>query len=109
MSRFTRENGGQFIVDQNGNRATVAHWGTVEGAMSSLESLADCYNCTDCLDCTDCSHCIECTDCAGCARMVNATGADNRHGEEAGMIYAWLVAAFGVGLVIAALAVKALI
>jgi hypothetical protein len=86
------------FVDANGNRATVAFWGSAEKARASLLTLIDCTKCIDCWQCElcfdckrckgcyhcagcdECSDCKECGDCLRCIRCTNCDQTDERYG-----------------------------
>ena len=36
----------EWVTDDNGNRASVKHWGSREKAEASLKTLANCTDCT---------------------------------------------------------------
>ena len=59
-----------FVIDENGNKASIAHFGSRKAAESSLKTL---MNCTDCTNCTRCTNCTNCTDCTRCTRCTNCT------------------------------------
>lgn len=57
------------IIDERGNVATIAHWGTKEAARASLKTLIYCNycnNCSYCNYCNQCNHCICCNNCICC-------------------------------------------
>ena len=58
------ENG--WVIDDDGNRASIARWGSEEHATEILKSLKDCYGCSDCSRCSDCSDCSRCSGCSRC-------------------------------------------
>jgi len=64
----------KIVVDEHGNVATVAHWGTVKKAEASLATLRYCRNC---VDCRHCGACYNCTRCKNCARCIGCTACDN--------------------------------
>ena len=56
---------GKFLIDDNGNRASLEYWGDEDSARKSLESLTNCkfvINCSRCSDCSGCSGCSRCSD-----------------------------------------------
>ena len=57
-----------WIIDENGNRASVEKWGNEKAARESLKTLKDCSDCTGCSDCSDCSYC---SDCSGCVDAID--------------------------------------
>ena len=88
------------FVDRDGNRATVAFWGSAEKAQESLLTLFDCTRCVDCWACKDCfeckrsrdcyrcagcdecSNCRDSGDCLRCVRCNNCDQSDERHGGD---------------------------
>ena len=50
---------GLWVSDSNGNRASVAFWGSREKAEASLATLKDCHACHDCHDCHACRYCSQ--------------------------------------------------
>ena len=71
-----------WITDHNGNRASIAKWGSEEAAKASLKTLRDCSNCWDCSNCRNCSNCWDCQNCQNCASCTKCSGKTNtRHGD----------------------------
>lgn len=58
-------NGG-WVIDSNGNRATIELWGSEAAAIQSLKTLKNCWNCWDCEDCENCRECEDCRGCKNC-------------------------------------------
>ena len=61
------------VIDENGNTATVAYWGSEEAAMASLATLTDCTNCSNCSYCSYCSRCTRCSNCSDCTSCTDCT------------------------------------
>ena len=57
----------KWVFDANGNRCSIAYWGSREEAQKRLDRLKNCTRCTDCSDCTDCSRCSRCLRCSRCS------------------------------------------
>ena len=79
----------EWFTDANGNRASVAYWGSEKAAEASLKTLRDCSYCSDCSDCSRCSNCSYCSRCSDCNLSlphVRLPVSDNRG-------YAWLATA----------------
>lgn len=60
-------NGINYLVDDNGNRASIEYWGSEDAARESLLSLTECTDCLNCSHCSDCSGCSDCSDCLNCS------------------------------------------
>jgi hypothetical protein len=60
-----------FVMDQNGNRATIERWGSKKKALESLQTLLNCENCTDCERCFSCRDCVNCSHCRRVLRGSN--------------------------------------
>ena len=58
----------EWVSDQNGNKCSVAYWGSIEKAQAALSSLKNCKNCRNCSRCSGCSRCSRCSDCSDCSR-----------------------------------------
>ena len=50
----------EWLGDSDGNRSSVAYFGSREAAEIALASLVNCKNCTNCERCTNCTGCWEC-------------------------------------------------
>jgi len=62
-----------WITDDNGNRASVEYWGSVEAAEESLKTLVNCRNCRNCNNCRNCRNCRNCSDCNNCYDCRNCS------------------------------------
>ncbi len=67
----TDANGVEWISDENGNRNSVAYWGSKENAEKALDSLVDCRYCRDCSSCSSCSDCRSCRSCSSCSEKID--------------------------------------
>ena len=45
-----------WLEDKNGNKCSVAYFGSKEKAQEALDSLKDCTDCINCSGCSDCSR-----------------------------------------------------
>ncbi len=68
MADLTWNDDRTWVSDINGNRCSVAYWGSEAAAEVALRSLKDCSDCSGCSGCSDCS---DCSDCSG--KTENAT------------------------------------
>lgn len=66
-----------WITDENGNRASVAEWGSEDAARASLSTLKDCSRCLNCSRCSDCSDCSRCSNCSDLSDQKNTSPAAN--------------------------------
>lgn len=93
MTAITTLNDGHVFIDQNGNRANLAYWGSAEAAEESLRSLENCQDCIDCQRCQWCVSCTRCVDCVHCIRQRDVTQKENLSG------WPWPVTVLGVIIV----------
>ena len=66
-----------WIVDADGNRASIEWFGSKEAAQRALDSLMGCRNttnCSGCSGCSGCSRCSRCSDCSGCSGCSRCSG-----------------------------------
>ena len=64
-----------WLTDANGNRCSIAYFGSREAAQAALDSLRDCR------DCTNCSRCSDCSRCSGCSNIANLYGKRDLKGD----------------------------
>lgn len=64
----------EWITDSNGNRCSVAYWGSRDAAQAALDSLESCSGCSDCSDCSGCSRCSRCSGCSDCSHCSHCSG-----------------------------------
>lgn len=57
MQTITWDDAREWVSDENGNRCSVAYWGSEAAAEMALLSLIRCSNCADCSYCSRCSGC----------------------------------------------------
>ena len=55
-----------WLIDEDGNRASVERFGTERYALLALGSLIRCEGCINCVRCNGCVRCNDCNDCMGC-------------------------------------------
>ena len=72
---ITTSDDGKWLLDENGNRASVSYFGSDTAAREALESLKNCRNCINCSGCSDCSDCSGCSDCP--SQPATANRSDN--------------------------------
>lgn len=68
---------GDWITDNNGNRASITFWKSRDEAIRTLKTLRQCIDCTNCVDCDDCRGCIECKECILCSACSNCLECEN--------------------------------
>jgi hypothetical protein len=69
-----------WVVDERGNRCSLARWGTEEKARAVLATCSRCSRCSDCSDCSDCSRCSDCSGCSDCSRCSRCSGCSDCSG-----------------------------
>lgn len=62
---------GDWIIDTNGNQASIEYWGSEAAAIEVLKTVKNCRQCWNCCNCEWCDHCVECHRCFGCAACIN--------------------------------------
>ena len=72
MFDVIKTDSGDWLVDANGNRASVATFGSYESAANALASLINCNECIDCINCVDCVGCIKCKKMHGGRYFIDA-------------------------------------
>ena len=63
----------EYLTDKNGNRASIAYFGSEKAAQAALDSLINCRDCTNCADCINCADCRNCTGCRNCRNCTTST------------------------------------
>src|ERR1017187_9593178 len=71
-----------WISDDNGNRASIYKWGSVDAAKAALATLVNCRYCTDCKNCVGCNECNGCVGCSECAECRGCDGCKGWAGCE---------------------------
>lgn len=64
----------KWLIDRNGNRCSIEHFGSRALAQEALDSLKNCRNCVNCVNCSYCYHCSDCSDCSDCSRCYQCYG-----------------------------------
>ena len=62
-----------WLEDENGNRCTVEHFGSIELAQEALDSLQNCKGCVNCKVCVNCKGCVYCEKCLDCENCQNCS------------------------------------
>jgi len=76
----------EYLTDKNGNRASIAYFGSEKAAQAALDSLIDCRDCTNCEDCRNCADCRNCEDCKYCMACTDCTGCTDCREVETSLI-----------------------
>ncbi len=70
-----------WLYDNDRNKCSVEHFGSMEAAQEALNSLKDCINCVNCVDCKNCTACENCRKCICCVDCTNCYSCWNCNGD----------------------------